>query len=180
MVLGTETNIVDNCFFGPTDADLGATAAIESTLGISLLDVLPTTTTIEGNSFNTLLYGFVFASNEGNGDNVFKENCFAYNNLAISIEEIKNFHDFGPNNLFNNQIDYYFTERLDDGTPILTTKIAGSFTPNPPAPAPFCSGSKKSSKLVVLPPQPFWWILYLSAIEADTGAKLEPICQPHQ
>jgi len=131
LVLGTETNIVDNCFFGPTDDDLGATAAIESTLGISLLDVLPTTTTIEGNSFNTLLYGFVFASNEGNGDNVFKENCFAYNNLAISIEEIKNFHDFGPNNLFNNQIDYYFTERLDDGTPILTTKIAGSFTQSP-------------------------------------------------
>ena len=33
-------------------------------------------------------------------------NCFAYNNIAVDIENEINFDEFGPNNIYNDQVDY--------------------------------------------------------------------------
>ena len=75
-------------------------------------------------------------------------NCFTYNNIAVDIENKINFDEFGPNTLYNYQVDY---QTLDRQTKCGNYNIWIKST-NAPAIVTLCSASEKSKKSFVFPP----------------------------
>jgi len=171
----TDINIDDNCFFGQTDVDQGAGAAFEETTGIFVVNTA-TTTTITSNSFKTLEKGVFFRNIDGSDNSVLAENCFAYNSIAVKTEEKSFFDEFGPNNLYNNHIDYQIKY---SGISQLTT-IFGSVTPNPPAPAPLCNVAKMSQKLLVPPTKPFGGYCPCVHLKLTEVPSMSPYASPNQ
>jgi len=166
-----DINIDNNCFFGPTDVNPGADAALEGSRAICVVDPTTTMTTITNNSFNTLDNGVYFLSIDGSDNSVLEENCFTNNKIALNFEETLKMHEYGPNNDYFDQLEllelkfinefcpnnFYYNQDdyliQDSVVPCILASLGGVI-PNPPAPAPPCIG-KKSKKLFVPPPKPF-------------------------
>jgi len=56
--------------------------------------------------FNKQANGVQIVTITENKSSELEINCFAYNNIAVDIENEINFDEFGPNNIYNDQVDY--------------------------------------------------------------------------
>jgi len=107
-VLCTEIDIDDNCFFGCTNLDQSAKAdaSLLNTVGTCVVYPDTSTSIITDKLFNTQANGIQIVTITEDKISELEINRFAYNNIAVDIENKINFDEFGPNNLYNDQVDY--------------------------------------------------------------------------